>query len=161
MITHHISTLMIRAVLATTLGIAACATAMADDNEIPAGYYADQKVVYHNDGGVPDLTGYFKLLLKNLANHLDAVGDRHVQIRVVNYGQGVNLFQLAQTDKELAAGIDAVKARGVQFLICRNTLQARRIEWNSLYGVNQNDLVPAGVAELARLQGMGYAYIHP
>jgi hypothetical protein len=24
----------------------------------PAGYYQDQKVVYHNDGGVPDSTAY-------------------------------------------------------------------------------------------------------
>ena len=26
----------------------------------PAGYYQDQKVVYHNDGGMPDNAAYFR-----------------------------------------------------------------------------------------------------
>jgi hypothetical protein len=32
---------------------------------------------------------------------------------------------------------------------------------HTLYGVKQEDLVPSGVAELARLQLMGFQYIHP
>jgi len=30
-----------------------------------------------------------------------------------------------------------------------------------LYDVDEGDIVPSGVAELARLQAMGYAYIKP
>ena len=30
-----------------------------------------------------------------------------------------------------------------------------------LYGVKDADVVPSGVAELARLQGQGFVYIHP
>ncbi len=30
-----------------------------------------------------------------------------------------------------------------------------------LYGVKDEDIVPSGVAEIARLQGLGYVYIHP
>jgi hypothetical protein len=30
-----------------------------------------------------------------------------------------------------------------------------------LYRVKPEDVVPSGVAELARLQGMGFVYIHP
>lgn len=33
-----------------------------------AGYYADQKVVYHNGGSVPDPTAYSRRLLGNLRN---------------------------------------------------------------------------------------------
>ncbi len=49
----------------------------------------------------------------------------------------------------------------MRFLICANTLKERQIDWHSLYGVTQNDIVPSGAAELARLQGMGFVYIHP
>ncbi|HMA51997.1 MAG TPA: DsrE family protein [Magnetospirillaceae bacterium] len=127
---------------------------------IPAGYYQDQKVVYHNDGGAPDNAAYFRRLLNSLRNHLDAVGQEHVEIRVVDHAAGVDLFVLARSDKELAAQIDTLKSRGVRFLICNNTLRERGLDWHQLYGVAEADIVPSGVAELARLQGLGYVYIH-
>ncbi len=127
----------------------------------PPGYYKDQKVVYHNDGGYPDNAAYFRKLLTNVKNHIDAVGKDHVEIRVVNHGDGLILFQMANKDPDLAHRIDALKAEGVKFLICSNTLRERNIDWHTLYGVKESDLIPSGVAELARLQGMGYAYIHP
>ena len=127
----------------------------------PPGYYTDQKVVYHNDGGWPDNATYFSHLLRNLHNHIAAVGKDHVEIRVVDHGDGVILFQLAKTEPKFAQAIDALKADGVRFLICQNTLNERHIDWHTLYGVKQDDIVPSGIAELARLQGMGFVYIHP
>ena len=127
----------------------------------PAGYYTDQKVVYHNDGGGPDNATYFRKLLNNLRNHVAALGKDHVEIRVVDHGDGVVMLQMAKTDEKLAQAIDARKAEGVRFLICQNTLDERNIDWHTLYGVSQQDIVPSGVAELARLQMMGFVYIHP
>ena len=127
----------------------------------PPGYYKDQKVVYHNDGGGPDNATYFRKMLNNLKNHVAALGKSHVQIRVVDHGDGVIMLQMAKTDEKLAQLIDARKAEGIQFLICQNTLDERNIDWHTLYGVNKEDLVPSGVAELARLQLMGFVYIHP
>jgi uncharacterized protein len=127
----------------------------------PAGYYKDQKVVYHNDGGGPDNATYFRKMLNNLKNHIAALGKSHVQIRVVDHGDGVIMLQMAQTDEKLAQLIDARKAEGIQFLVCQNTLDERNIDWHTLYGVSKEDLVPSGVAELARLQMMGFVYIHP
>jgi intracellular sulfur oxidation DsrE/DsrF family protein len=48
----------------------------------------------------------------------------------------------------------------VRFLICANTLRERKIDWHDLYWVKAEDIVPSGVAELARLQGLGFVYIH-
>lgn len=127
----------------------------------PANYFKDQKVVYHNDGGGPDNATYFRKILTNLKNHVAAVGKDHVQIRVVDHGDGVIMLQMAKTDEKLAQLIDARKAEGVRFLICQNTLEERNIDWHTLYGVTKEDLVPSGVAELARLQMMGYVYVHP
>jgi intracellular sulfur oxidation DsrE/DsrF family protein len=131
-----------------------------DVNAAPAGYYQDQKVVYHNDGGGPDNAAYFKRMLNSIKNHIEAVGKDHIEIRVVDHSAGVDLFQIAQTDKLLAGQIDYLRAQGVRFLICANTLKERQIDWHTLYGVKEDDIVPSGVAELARLQGMGFVYIH-
>ena len=126
----------------------------------PAGYFKPQKVVYHNDGGSPDNAAYFKRLLNSMKNHVEALGKVKFEIRVVDHGGGVELFQLANTDKDLAGRIDALKSAGVRFLICNNTLRERKIDWHTLYGVKEDDVVPSGVAELARLQAMGFVYIH-
>ena len=74
---------------------------------------------------------------------------------------GVILFQMAKTDPTLAKQIDDLKAQGVKFLICRSTLLERKIPREDLYGVAAEDLVPSGIAEVARLQGLGFVYIHP
>jgi uncharacterized protein len=129
-------------------------------NAAPAGYYQDQKVVYHNDGGAPDNAAYFRRMLNSIKNHIDAVGKDHVEIRVVDHGSGVDLFEMARTDKDLAGRLDALRGLDAHFLICANTLRERKIDWHELYGVKAEDIVPSGVAELARLQGMGFVYIH-
>ena len=148
---------LILAVLLATLG-GGIARAGPD---APAGYDADQKVVYHNGGSVSEASAYFRRLLGNLRNHVEAVGKEHVDIRVVSLGDGVTLFQLAHDDRDLAGRIDALKAAGVRFLVCANTLRERKIDRGTLHGVGEDDIVPSSVAELARLQGMGFAYIHP
>jgi intracellular sulfur oxidation DsrE/DsrF family protein len=127
----------------------------------PKGYYTDQKVVYHNNGEGLDNAAYFRKLLNNLRNHVAALGKDHVEIRVVDHGDGIVMLQMAKTDEKLAQSIDARKADGVRFLVCQNTLDERNIDWHTLYGVNEQDIVPSGVAELARLQTMGFVYIHP
>ena len=74
---------------------------------------------------------------------------------------GVKLFQMAKTDPALAADLDRLRAKGVRFMVCRNTLKGMGLMPADLYGVQDADIVPSGVAELARLQGQGYVYIHP
>jgi len=137
-----------------------CALAMAASAHAET-YFADQKVVYHNDGAPIDNPKYFARLLGNLHNHVAALGASHIQVRVVDLGPGVDLLQLANTDTEVAAQIDALRADGVVFLICNNTLVGRKIDWHSLYGVKAADIVPSGVAEIVRLQQQGFSYVHP
>lgn len=126
----------------------------------PADYYAVQKVVYQNNGGYPDAHSYFDHLLRHLGAHLAATGGK-VEIRVVSFGEGVKLFQMAKTDAALAAGIDKLRDKGVRFLVCRNTMRVQNLTPADLYKVEPADVVPSGVAEIARLQGMGFVYIRP
>jgi intracellular sulfur oxidation DsrE/DsrF family protein len=125
-----------------------------------AGYYAFQKVVYQNDGGFPDDRAYFQRLLRNIDAHLAAT-QGNVEIRVVSFAAGVKLFQMANSDPELAEAIDRLRARRVRFLVCRNTIHAMNLKPEDLYNVPSADIVPSGVAELARLQGLGFVYVHP
>ena len=126
----------------------------------PSGYYVFQKVVYQNDSGWPEDRGYFERLLRNLAAHIAAT-DGKVEIRVVSFSAGVKLFQMAKTDPALAASLDSLRSKGVRFLICRNTLRGMNLRLEDLYGVQAADVVPSGVAEIARLQGLGFVYVHP
>mgnify|MGYP002385088254 CR=1 FL=1 len=155
---------IVRCLLAASIGVVvsgAGALAQGDGPmAAPAGYYTFQKVVYQNDGGLPDANAYFERLLRNVGNHIQAVGGK-VEIRVVDFGEGVKPFVTARTDAALAAKIDALKAKGVRFLICHNTLEGMKLKPSDLYGVAAEDVVPSGVAELARLQGQGFVYIHP
>lgn len=145
-------------VTAVVVGFIMASMANASEKAEP-GYYTHQKVVYHNDGG-SDGAAYFKRMLGSIRNHLEALGKDHVEVRVVDHGEGVTLFKLAQTDTALAERIDALRADGVKFLICANTLREREIDWRTLYGVSEWDIVPSGVAELARLQQLGFVYVH-
>lgn len=127
---------------------------------IPPGYYAVQKVVYQNDGGLPDDKAYFERLMRHLSAHLEAT-DGKVEIKVVSFAAGVKLFQMAKTDAALAGALDRLRAKGVRFMVCRNTMRGMGLKPEDLYGVRGEDIVPSGVAEIARLQGLGYVYIHP
>ena len=127
---------------------------------VPAGYYVFQKVVYQNDGGGPDDHAYFQRFLRNISAHIEAT-DGKVEIRVVSFAAGVTMFTMAKTDPALAADIDRLRAKGVRFMICRNTLRGMKLRPEDLYRVDWADVVPSGVAEIARLQGQGYVYVHP
>lgn len=149
--------------MALALALAGAAAAQPADPMTappPRGYYVFQKVVYQNDGGLPNDRAYFGMLLHNLHAHIAATGGK-VEIRVVSFARGVTLFQLAKTDPELAQGIDDLKAKGVRFLVCRNTMRAMKLRPEDLYKVSPQDVVPSGVAEIARLEGKGFVYIHP
>jgi intracellular sulfur oxidation DsrE/DsrF family protein len=71
-------------------------------------------------------------------------------------------FKNANADPQMQARIDGLKDQGVSFKVCANTLKGRKVNReNDLYMVEEGDIVPSGVAELAILQGQGFSYIKP
>lgn len=135
------------------------------------GPYAQQKVVYHINYDNPKRhTG----ALRNIQNHINAVGADNLDLRVVMHGNGVSLvllpealaqvpkFKQANANEQMQAKIDGLKNQGVSFKICANTLKGRNVSIeNHLYNVDGADIVPSGVAELAHLQSQGFTYIRP
>ena len=125
--------------------------------------YEPQKVVYHvND--INKATGAFR----NAKNHLNAVGDKNIEMIIVTHSSGAfALVDGAMGKKDKKTGkvfnfsdtIAALANRGVRFEICANTIRGKKINKNL---INENaEVVPSGVAELAYLEQKGYLYIKP
>lgn len=123
--------------------------------------FGRQKVVYHLSESGGYLGHRFRSWLSNMENHYAALEPGSLDLVVVMNGDGVDLLTLAAGDEKLAARIDALKAKGARFLVCRNTLISRGIEPSALYGLKADDLIGAGVAEIALLERQGYGYIKP
>lgn len=117
------------------------------------------KVVYHLNS---DDAKHQLAFMGNVQNHINAVGKDNLDLRVVMHGPGITLLQNAKKDEDVRSRIDNLKMQGVHFNVCANTLTARKLNPKTdLYDVEQADIVPSGVAEIAILQSKGYAYIKP
>jgi hypothetical protein len=146
-----------------TLLVLTIGAAQADDR------YGKQKVVYHmnvDDAQTQTAT------LGNIQNHINAVGSENIDVKLVMHGDGVSLvmepdalkgtkMKAANATPEMQAKLSGLKQQGVKFEICANTLKGRNVPMDALYDADEADIVPSGVAELSRLQQMGYTYIKP
>jgi hypothetical protein len=116
---------------------------------------AEEKVVYHvND------SANARVAMNNVNNHLNAAPD--AKIVVVTHGKGIDfLLNDAKDDKgEYAPVVSALKAKGVDFRVCTDTLKSRKLDASA---VNMEaTIVPSGVAEIGKLQAQeGYVYLKP
>jgi len=120
------------------------------------GYY-HQKVVYHiND------VNKAKGALRNVKNHLNALGDKNVEIIVVTHSSGAFALVDGAKDKKGNTFSDQVAAlanRGVKFEICANTIRGKKIDKHKISQYAK--IVPSGVAQIAHLEQQGYLYIKP
>lgn len=125
-------------------------------------YATPQKVVYHiNYDGGPENKKY-KGALRNIQNHINAVGKDNMRIRVVLHGNGVGVLKSAMEDQALQSTVVSLRNQGAKFRVCKNTLVGRKINYETdLFEVFEDDIVPSGVAELSYLQSLHYTYIKP
>ncbi len=116
------------------------------------------RVVYHVNEADPAVhIG----ALRNVQNHINAVGAENLDIKVVMHGGGLNLLVGANQNPDLQAAVDSLKLQGVDFQVCRNTLTSRNMPLEALYDATEADIVQSGVAQLSILQREGYTYIKP
>ena len=117
----------------------------------------DVKVVYHVNTGVETAAA----ILNNINNELNASPTD--KIVVVTHGPGIDFLLSNAKDskgREFSGQVSALAGRGVQFKVCNNTLQTRKIDAGNL--LMETSIVPSGVAEVARLQAKeGYVYLKP
>lgn len=140
-------------------------------NTMAGEYYGKQKVVYHINYDNPKAQAG---ALRNIQNHINAVGAENLDLKVVLHGNGLALllepdsldklkkFKNANANDTMTAKVSDLKGQGVTFNVCANTVRGRKVDVETdLYDVSPEDIVPSGVAEVAKLQADGYAYIKP
>ncbi|VAX00469.1 hypothetical protein MNBD_GAMMA22-2942 [hydrothermal vent metagenome] len=141
--------------------------AISEINTVNAGSatngYEKQKVVYHVNN-IHTATS----ALRNVKNHLNAVGDKNIKIIVVTHSSGAfAMVDGAMGKKNKKTGkvynfsdtISALASRGVKFQICANTIRGKKIDKNKIN--EYAEIIPSGVAHIAHLQQQGYLYIKP
>jgi len=151
------------AVVSATMLIAAPALA--------EGRYGKQKVVYHVNYDNPKKQAG---ALRNIQNHINAVGKENIDVRVVMHGNGLSMillpealeqlkkFKHANASEVMTAKIDGLKDQGVKFHVCANTVKGRKVDLlRDTHDVEKADIVPSGVAELSHLQAQGFTYLRP
>ena len=115
------------------------------------------KVVYHVSEGNDQATA----ALRNIRNHLSA--DPTVKISVVTHANGIDFLLDGAKDKqgnEYIANVQELVKRGVDFRVCKITLERRMIDPKRV--IEEARLVPSGVAEVAMLQAKEkYVYLKP
>lgn len=114
---------------------------------------AHSKVVFQvSDGDAAK----WNLALNNAKNVQQELGAEKVQIEIVAYGPGIGMLKDDATTSTRVS--EAVKS-GIQVVACENTMKGFKLtkaDMNPAVGY-----VPAGVVELMKRQGEGWAYIRP
>jgi uncharacterized protein len=145
---HKTSTVALLALL--TLGMGANIAQAADK---------PHKAVYHLNSKEIETQ---KDVLRNVQNHIDAIGADNIDLRIVMHACGISMLRTAKTDVDMQGKIESLKLKGVKFAVCKITLDRGKIDYKTdLYDVSEKDLVPSGVAEIALLQEKGFSYIKP
>ena len=148
-------------VLALGLAVALSAGGAARGQD--AARYGKVKVAYHlNVGGGEGDKGFLQAL-RNVRNHIEAVGPGNAEVKIVMHGDGLLLLAHAKQNLTLQGQVADLKStHKVQFVVCKNTLDQRKIDPDKdLFDVEKEDIVPSGVAELSLLQMKGFTYIKP
>jgi len=147
---HLAPALALVALASSTLGSAAFAasTSVSDD--------AEEKVVYHvNDSENANAA------MRNIGNHLNA--SPKAKIVVVTHSKGIDFLLADAKDKNgnpYEPAVQRLKAKGVDFRVCNNTLVSRKIDASTV--ISEASIVPSGVAEIGRLQAKeGFVYLKP
>ncbi len=112
------------------------------------------KVIFHIDE-----IDKWKLLLGNVKNLIEAVGDEKFNIEVLANSEAVKAYIGDETLEVNVTLMEKLHHKGVKFVVCNNALKANEINVEQLF--NFIHIVPAGVLELIEKQGEGYAYIKP
>jgi len=120
--------------------------------------YSPQKVVYHiNYGEMSRINATFN----NITNHLDALGEDAIDLKVVVHGGALEYFIESKNDVDKQMALYSLRFQHVQFLICGNTLLAYQVKRQDLYEVAEEDMVQAGLPTIVALQQAGYIYVRP
>ena len=148
-------TLMARVLAAVALQCLALAGSAAAQAAQPGG--SVHKIVVQVNEDDPKR---WTLMLNNVDNLIAALGKDHVDIKIVTYGPGINMFR--KDKSSVLARLQALKqmaGKDVEFTVCSNTLKAMNVDRQEIVEF-VDDFYP-GIVRIVELQEKGYVYLRP
>lgn len=130
----------------------------------PAGTSADASVAVISPASAPKVVFQVNVaedaptILRFVTNYL--IAEPSAQVAVVSYGPGIDFMLKDAKDPKgvpYEPQLAVLKAKGVEFKVCNNTLKARNVTAEVVS--KEATVVPGAVNEILRLQTReGYAY---
>src|SRR5262249_35590655 len=109
--------------------------------------------------GNEDNPHLWNLMLDNIANLIGAMGKEHVDIKVIAYGPGINMFKTGSNVVERLDSLKTFAGSSVGFTVCSNTMKAMKVERQDIVPL-VDDFYP-GIVRVVELQEQGYVYLRP
>jgi hypothetical protein len=98
----------------------------------------------------------WNLALNNAKNVQEDVGAANVDIEIVAYGPGIGMLKL---ESPAGARVAVAMKANVRVVACENTMRSQKLgKEDMLHAISY---VPAGVTEIMKKQGEGWAYLRP
>ncbi len=102
----------------------------------------------------------WNLMLNNVANIIGAMGKEHVDIKIVAYGPGINMFRKDRsTVLERLHSLKTFAGPSVGYTVCSNTMKTMQVEKGEI--VELVDDFYSGIVRIVELQEKGYVYLRP
>jgi uncharacterized protein len=98
----------------------------------------------------------WNLALNNAKNVQEELGAANVDIEIVAYGPGIHMIKFDSAANSRVT--EAIKS-GIAVVACENTMRNLKISRADI--IAGASYVPAGVVEIMRRQGEGWAYVRP
>lgn len=102
----------------------------------------------------------WNLTLNNINNVITELGRENVDIKLVTYGPGINMFRKGKSN--IIERLDSLKKsnpKALDYTVCSNTMRAMKVEKSEIVEF-VHDLYP-GIVRVMELQEKGYVYIKP
>ena len=100
--------------------------------------------------------GKWNLTLNNVKNVQQELGVGKVAIEIVAFGPGIGMLK---ADAVRSIRVAEATQSGIQVMACENTMKAQKLTQADMNPAIS--YVPAGVVEIMKRQGEGWAYIKP
>jgi intracellular sulfur oxidation DsrE/DsrF family protein len=101
----------------------------------------------------------WNLTLNNIANLIGAMGKEHVDIKVITYGPGINMFKKGSSVLERLDSLKKFGGSSIGYTVCSNTVKAMQVERQDIVEL-VDDFYP-GIVRIVELQEKGYVYLRP
>lgn len=107
-----------------------------------------------------DNPNLWNLMLNNIGNIINEMGKDHVEIKVVAYGPGIDMFRKDRsTVIERLESLKKFAGKGIAYTVCSNTMKAMKVERQDI--VEFVDDFHPGIVRIVELQEKGYVYLRP